>query len=245
MVERQPEASIRATQSIESKKRQIASSANGDVPRASPTLAPLDLSGDHVVHLEVEPVERVRLRHAVELDHGTHRADHPAAPGANGRHLPPLARAREHPHRFGLHAVVDPRQDLEHLLVGLEQPSVPQSCHLRAAQCSFGNSMSPASDAQAVAEPRIRYRPRSPKSIAIGSPRWCASASCLRINAVRAPRRRCVGKTPTAITPAVGTCGAPGPSCRTGTRRLRRRSAPRRRPPASVRTGRIVPSRSI
>src|SRR5689334_2201706 len=43
------------------------------------------------------------------------------------------------------------------------------------------------------------------QSTAIGSPRSCASSSCLRIICVRMPRRRWLACTPTRVTPAIGS----------------------------------------
>src|SRR5204863_293408 len=46
-------------------------------------------------------------------------------------------------------------------------------------------------------------------SAASGSPRSWMSSICLRIIERRIPRRRCVGRTPTTVTPAVPSCAPP------------------------------------
>ena len=77
-----------------------------------------------MAHPELVAVERIGLRAVVELDHDRVARRFPRSlPQAP--YLPPLARAREHPRRLGLDAVVDRRQHLDPI-VRIEQPRLPE-----------------------------------------------------------------------------------------------------------------------
>ena len=199
-----------------------------------------------LLELELDAVQRIARRTAVELEqHPVQltRAAPPLGPVVELPELPPSRRAGDEPRRSSANAVVDPREDAQRLVVADEAGRAGAARQIGTQRCM-------TREARESSRPGWRGRSRSARRSSPRRPRAqrpaprarATSASCARIIRSRIPRRRCVGSTPTTVTPAQGSCPPGIRSARTGRRRHRRRSRLRRtrracaRPEADGRT---------
>ena len=203
---------IASTQSIPSRKRQTSRVAAGD--RRSPRPPAPGSRSCALVELELDAVERV-ARPGVPSSSSSSRFSSPAAARRSGRssslRTSHQACVREmNPGDASAHAVVDPREHLRRLVV------VDETRRARlAGQLGAERRVTAGRPDHRVLRRRGRSRsarrsspprPRAPRSARRARGR---RASCARIIRARMPRRRCVGRTPTTVTPAHGT-GPPG-----------------------------------
>ena len=190
-------------------------------------------TGEAVLPLVLDAVERVALDFAVDLDGGVELLAGTAPPALRVGEtvlLPPALVAREHPGPSDAHALVDGAEERERL-VGVDEPDraggiCPQR-EARASPTSCARSARPARNRSGR-----RSTPRTPRAPRSARPSRARPASCRFMKSRRIPRRRCVGITPTQVTPAQGSCppgivrsNAYAPASATGLPRRRRPSA--------------------
>ena len=159
---------------------------------------------------------RARTPPAAPSRSSTANASSPAAGAAPLRvgeraHLPPLLRARRAcPASPADDPVVDAAGRASAPRRGRRAAQLPcQSTGPREGRVRPAGSPCRRRPRRGRSRSARRSPPSEAQSAAIGSPRAWTSSSWARMSSRRIPRRRCVGRTPTTVTPAVCT-GPPG-----------------------------------